>query len=160
MPGTTGETNAKREPRLIPRSRTLYLALARHRLKVSTGRTAEGRRRRVVKGETGGRFKGPAKANGQTRDRWLPTTTPTSPIARGERQRPYVREIPYVPIILSKEPAWLRKPIIAFLTKCHRCERGVRIKGPGDRTSSSRPLCQRGRTHLYGVWAACLRPRG
>lgn len=41
------------------------------------------------------------------------------PSSLGVRQRPFAR--PYIPIILSKRPG-ARKPIIAFLTECHRGE--------------------------------------
>lgn len=48
------------------------------------------------------------------------------PITRGVRQRPLAKL--YVPIILSKTPVQIRKPIIAFLTECRVGTSQIRIK--------------------------------
>lgn len=112
----------------IPRSRTLLLGGRGIALKY----LLPGRRMEDGVGEGGrGPVKGPkVKPNwANSRDSLGPRERETAarsrleasppPIARGERQRPFAG--PYVPIILSKGPGMRpRKPIIAFLTKCHR----------------------------------------
>lgn len=127
QPRTIGETNAKRGPRgwgARFRDRGPSTWRSRHRLKVSTAGMERGR----CEGET---VKGPAKANGQTRDLRAVATPVASSL--GVRQRPFAR--PYIPIILSKKSGPANRSLRSLQNVIGASS--VRVKEPREPTAET-----------------------